>query len=62
MVVPSTMFKVYDPPNSRIQIISEFSSSKYDLRGSSRPISDYESRIYDNSVSTWLDCVFAYLL
>ncbi len=42
MVVPSTMFKVYDAPNSEtgIKIISKFPCSKYDLRGRSHPISD----------------------
>ncbi len=33
MVVPSTMFKVYDPPNSETPSRNEFPSSKYDLRG-----------------------------
>ncbi len=42
MVVLSTMFKVYGPPNTEtgIKIISEFPSSKYDSRGHSRPIFD----------------------
>ncbi len=42
LIVPSTMFKMYDPPNSVIiiRIITEFLSSKYDLRGRSHPISD----------------------
>ncbi len=54
LIVPSTMFKMYDPPNSVIiiRIISEFLNSKYDLRGRSRPISDQETRIYDHSDST----------
>ncbi len=35
MVVPSTMFKVYDPPNSGVKIIYEAPSSKYDFKGHS---------------------------
>ncbi len=42
IVVPSTVFKVYAPPNSetRVSNESEFPSSKYDLRGHSWLMSD----------------------
>ncbi len=40
MVVPATMFKVYDLPNSGVKNIYEAPSSKYDFKGHSRPISD----------------------
>ncbi len=55
MVVPSTMFKMYDPPNSETQVeklLPNFPRNKYDLRGRSRPISVKETRIYDSTDST----------